>query len=94
MINAMKNVLEMDSSYMQNEQALQGWMFISFIALKWYYKIHLKLQDDKQLKRLAPKDALTYLSAIKKVKIQGNWEISEYTKQTQKIIEKLNLHIT
>jgi len=39
MIDAMKNVLKADNSYMRNQAALEGWMFISFIALQWYYRI-------------------------------------------------------
>ncbi len=33
MFDGIINVLEADSTYMQNEQTLQGWMFINHIAL-------------------------------------------------------------
>lgn len=36
MFDGMKNVLEADHTYMQNEQTLQGWMFINHITLQWY----------------------------------------------------------
>jgi len=40
MINVLKNIVDADKSYMQNEQALEAWMFINYIALHWYYKIY------------------------------------------------------
>jgi len=34
MINALKHILDADPSHMQNEHALEGWMFVNLIALK------------------------------------------------------------
>ncbi len=94
MIDAMKNILKADSSYMQNEMALQGWMFISFMALKWYYYLYNILLQKKLLKRYSPKDILLNLAAIKKIKINQNWCLSEVTSKTQNLIDKLGVHIT
>lgn len=94
MIDAFKNTLEADKSYMQNEDALQGWMFINFIALQWYYKIYLLLKQKNLLSSYSPKDFLMYLSEIKSIKINQKWLIAEYTKKTQAILDKINLPIT
>ncbi len=40
MFDGIKNILHADRTYMQNEDALQGWMFINHIALQWYYIIY------------------------------------------------------
>ena len=40
--DAFKNTLEADRTYMQNDQALEGWMFINYLALLAYWRI-LKL---------------------------------------------------
>jgi hypothetical protein len=40
MFDAMKNILRADRSYMQNDDALSGWLFISYLALQWYYHIY------------------------------------------------------
>lgn len=40
MIDTMKNVLNADKSYLQNEQTLEGWLFVNYIALHWYYSIY------------------------------------------------------
>jgi len=39
MIDGFKNIFEADKSYMQNDDALEGWMFINFIRMHWDYKI-------------------------------------------------------
>ena len=39
MIDTLKNVVDADRTCMQNELALEGWMFVNMIALKWYYVI-------------------------------------------------------
>jgi hypothetical protein len=37
MIDALKNIMEADRSYMQNNFSLEGWMFVNHIELQWYY---------------------------------------------------------
>ena len=94
MIDAMKNVLEADSSYMRNNMSLEGWMFITYISLICYYRIYRLLIEKHLLSKYSPLDILKYMSEIKKVKINGVWYTSEITTKTQKVIEKLGLHIT
>ena len=94
MIDAMKNVLKADSSYMRNQTALEGWMFITFIALQWYYRIYKLLSEKQLLSKFSPQDLLMHLTEIKKVKINDSWHTSEITSKTQKLLEKLNIPIT
>ncbi len=94
MIDAMKNVLQADNSYMRNQTALEGWMFITFIALQWYYHIYKLLSEKQLLSKFSPRDLLMHLLEIKKVKINDSWHTAEITGRTQKLIEKLGLHIT
>jgi len=47
MFDGMKNVLEADHSYMQNEQTLEGWTFINHITLQWYQQLYTELKDKK-----------------------------------------------
>ncbi|MBE2281428.1 MAG: hypothetical protein IAE91_13640, partial [Ignavibacteriaceae bacterium] len=40
-----QNIIHTDRTYKQNEGALQGWMFINYIALQWYYICLLYTSD-------------------------------------------------
>lgn len=94
MIDAMKNNLMLDKSYMQNEFALQGWMFITFIAIQWYYEIYMLIRKKDLTSKYSPKELLTHLSELKKIKSNENWVVSEFTLKTKKILDKLDIHIT
>jgi transposase len=94
MIDALKNILDADKSNMQNEQSLEGWMFINHIALQWYCKI-LQIIKSKELNsKYSPMDLLIFLKEIRKVNIDGKWYIAEITKKTASLMELLNIPIT
>ncbi|MFA5300072.1 MAG: transposase, partial [Lutibacter sp.] len=68
MYDTMKNTLRADKSYMQNREAFEGWIFINFIALQWYYHLQVLLKQKKLLKQFSPKDLLLLLSQINSIK--------------------------
>lgn len=94
MFDAMKNVVEADRTYMQNDKAMEGWMFVNHIALQCYYLIYQKLIEHKLLKKYSVTDFLKFTHRVKKVKINGNWHLAEITKPVMEVLQKLNLHIT
>ena len=94
MFDAFKNVLQADRAYMRDDYQMEGWMFINFLALVFYYKTYGLLSDNDLLKRYSPKDVLIHLSRIHKLKVQDQWVTSEIPKKTRDILEKLNLPIT
>jgi len=94
MIDVLKNTLEADKSYMQNEQALEAWMFINYIALLWYYKIIRALREHELNSTYSPMDLILFLKEVKKVKINDKWYDAETTAKTLKLLEKLQIHIT
>lgn len=93
-IDAFKNVLKADRTYMRNDKQMEGWMFINFVALLFYYKTYSLLSDKKLLSKYSPKDMMLHLSRVFKLKIGKNWVISEIPKKTRTIIEKLDISIT
>lgn len=94
MFDAMKNILDADRTYMQNDQALEGWMFVNHIALQCYYLIYQELVAHKLIKKYSVTDFLKFTHRVKKVKINGEWNLAETTKPIQSLLEKLKLHIT
>lgn len=94
MIDTMKNVLDADKSYMQNEQTLEGWMFVNYIALHWYYSIYKLLAQHDLNKKYSPSDFLQMLKEIRKVNIQDKWYNAEVIKRTTDMLKKIGLPIT
>jgi transposase len=94
MFDAFKNVLNADRTYMRDDYQMEGWMFINFIALVFYYRLYKILADNSLLRRYTPNDVLIHLSRIYKLKIQNEWITSEIPKKTRDILGKLNMPIT
>jgi len=94
MIDTLKNIIDADKSYMQNEQSLEAWMFINYLALHWYYKILQLLKLKKLNQKFAPMDIILFLKEIKKVKINDSWYLAEITKKTSDLLQILGVHIT
>lgn len=93
MFDGMKNVLDADHTYMQNQQTLEGWMFINHICLQWYQELYVELKDKDLIKKISVRDYVNLLTDIKKIKINNTWHLNEYTAATGKLIAKLGLNI-
>ena len=93
MFDGMKNILEADHTYMQNEQTLEGWMFINHITLQWYQYLYIELKEKRLIKKISVNDFIQLLTDVKKIRINNQWYLNEYTSYTQKLIEKLSIKI-
>jgi transposase len=91
--DGMKNVLEADHTYMQDESTLQGWMFINHITLQWYQQLYIELKDKSLLKTISVNDYIQLLTDLKKILINDTWYLNEITSHTSKMIEKIGLSI-
>lgn len=89
MIDAFKNLISADTSYMQNEFSLEAWMFINYIALHWYYVMLNKLKASDLNGKFSPVDLIKFLKEVKKVKLNKKWYEAEITAKTSEIISKL-----
>jgi len=94
MFDGIKNVLDADKTYMQNQTTLEGWMFINHLCIQWYYLIYNQLKEKKLLSKYAVKDLILHLKEIKKVRIQNNWILEPITNKTSQLLNKLNISIT
>ena len=92
--DAFKNTLEADRTYMQNDQSMEGWMFINYLALLTYWRILKLLVKKELLSKFSIKDVLLHLSLIKKIRINGQWHLAEITDKTKKLFAKLDYAIT
>lgn len=94
LFDSMKNVMEADHTYMQDEQTLQGWMFINHLVLQWYQHLYIELKEKELLKKISVNDAIQLLTDVKKIRIHNQWYLNEYTSHTQKLLGKLGITIT
>jgi Transposase DDE domain len=92
MFDGVKNVLHSDTTYMQKNETLQGWMFINHIALQYYYIIYNLLNDKNQLKKYSVRYFIEELLQYRVAKINGQWKNEVMTKSTIAMLEKLNLY--
>lgn len=94
MFDGIKNILDADKTYMQNDDALQGWMFVNHIAIQWYYIIYNILKTSNYLKKYSVNDFIIHLREIKKVKINNIWTLEPITASTQTMLQNLKISVT
>ncbi len=88
-----KNTIHADRSYMRDDNQMQGWMFVNFIALILYYRIYAMLRKHDLLSRYSVHDVIDHLERVQMLKIGEEWKISEIPKQSRMLIEKLEIPI-
>ena len=93
-IDVFKTNLEADSSYMQNEQSLEAYTFINFIALQLYYLIREKLRGADKLSKYSPMQMVKFLSRIRTVFVNDKWTRAEVTKKQADLLAEIGWSIT
>jgi len=94
MIVVLKNIFNADKTHMQDNDSIEGWMFINYVVMLWYYKILHHLQNQKLNAKYSPKDIINFLVDIKKVKINGNWHEDDITKKNKILFDRIKMPIT
>lgn len=93
-IDAFKNIIEADHSYMQDEKSLEAWTFICLLALQWYYDLSERLKQSDLSNKYAPMDIVRSLSRVRAVRVDKNWIPAEVMKKDRQLVEAAGLHIT
>lgn len=70
-IDIFKNALEADTSYMQNEQALETWMFVNMIAIHWFCEIRQRMVDLKIIEKHSLMDMIKIMCRLRTVSLDG-----------------------
>ena len=68
-VDAFKNMMEANHSYMQDEKSLEVWTFICLIALQWYYNLSYRLKCADLSSKFAPMDMVRSLSRVRTVRV-------------------------
>lgn len=93
-IDAFKNIIETDHSYMQDERSLEAWTFIWLLALQWYYDLSSRLKSADLSNKFAPMDVVRNLSRVSTVRIENTWVPAEVMKKGRQLVDAAGLNIT
>ena len=93
-IDAFKNIIEADHSYMQDEKSLEAWTFICLLALQWYYDLSERLKKAELSNKFAPMDMVRSLSRVRTVRVANKWIPAEVMKKDRQLVEAAGLDIT
>ena len=93
-IDVLKTDLDALTSYMQDNDRLEAWMFINFIALHIFYMIRKKIVDSGLTDKLSTREAIRVLCRQRIVRIDDEWRIAEASSKDRAQLEALGVSIT
>lgn len=93
LFDGVKNILGNDYTYMQNDEALEGWMFINHLALQVHHKIFALLKQKGLLSKYSIRDFINFLSDIRKVRVNNQWLLEPMIDKQKKLVESIGITI-
>lgn len=93
LFDGVKNILGNDYTYMQNDEALEGWMFINHLALQVHHKIYALLKEKNLLGKYSIRDFIQFLSDIRKVRVNDKWILEPMIDKQKKLVQELGITI-
>jgi hypothetical protein len=92
--DALQNTLGADVTWMRSRESMQGYLFILFVSLHLYSQVLDHLKRKKLLGQYSVQDILTYLSKVCVVEVNDRVYLGDVTRQTQQVIDLLEIPIT
>lgn len=93
-IDVLKTDLEALTSYMQDNDRLEGWMFINFIALHLFYALRKRIVEKGLSPKMSTREAIRILCRQRIVKLDDKWVEAEASKKDRAQLEALGIPIT
>jgi len=92
--DAMKNELEEDKTYLQDDESIWGYFFITFLSLYQHYRVLALIRSKDLVGKLSVNELLLQLSRVYMVKYaDGTTGFLDIPKKVENIIEALDLNI-
>jgi len=70
------------------------WMFTNHVGLQWYQHLYIELKEKELIKKISVNDYIHLLTDVREIKINDTWHLNEFTNQTKKLINNLNIKLT
>lgn len=91
--DALKNELENDKTYLDDDDAVRGYFFISFLSLYLYYKILNLLRKAKLVDKVSVNEVLLEFSKVYEIHLGEKRKLSEIPDKVLKLTDSLGLNI-
>jgi len=91
--DALKNEMENDKTYLDDDDAVRGYFFISFISLYLYYKILNLLRKAKIVEKVSVNEVLLELSKVYEIYLGEKRKFSEIPNKVIKLAESFEMDI-
>lgn len=93
-IDVLKTDLDALTSYMQDNDSLEGWMFINFVALHIFYMIRRRLVQSNMTGKMSTREAIRILCRQRIVRLNDEWRLAEASSKDKAQLESLGVPIT
>lgn len=93
-IDVLKTDLDALTSYMQDNDRLEGWMFINFIALHIFYMLRRRIVDNGLTSKMSTREAIRILCRQRIVRLDKEWKKAEASVKDRAQLEALGVSIT
>lgn len=93
-IDVLKTDLDALTSYMQDNDRLEGWMFINFVALHIFYMLRRHIVENRLTDTLSTREAIRVLCRQRIVRLDDKWKLAESSNKDRAQLEALGIPIT
>lgn len=93
-IDVLKTDLGALTSYMQDNDRFEGWMFINFIALHIFYIIRKRIVEHDLIKKISTREAIRVLCRQRIVRLDDAWHLAEASKKDKAQLMELGVPVT
>lgn len=93
-IDILKTDLDALTSYMQDNDRLEGWMFVNFIALHIFYMLRKRTVEKDLTSKMSTREAIRILCRQRIVRLDNEWQKTEASSKDKAQLEALGVPIT
>ncbi len=93
-IDVLKTDLDALTSYMQDNDRLEAWMFINFIALHIFYMLRKRIADNDLTSKISTREAIRILCRQRIVRVDKEWRKAEASTKDRSLLEALGVSVT
>ncbi len=91
--DALKNELENDKTYLDDDDEVRGYFFISFVSLYLYYKVLNLLRKAKLVEKVSVNEVLLQFSKVYEIHLGEKRKLTEIPKKVIELEESLGIDI-